>query len=317
MKIFISSVFLLICVSTCHGWSEPSHHLIALIAFDEMTPECQQSIAELIKAHPYFDTAFQPPDSIFVKDVWQFGRLAFWPEMAGQADQRPNWKFFPTVLVKIGNPRVFPAPTVVLTSESSLQTLDLNLVQAIKLCRQIVRDKTKQPSERALALSWLCNLIGNAHNPCHTGLLVSENQLPKGDGYGSQIPVHDHQNLFAFWNGIIGNQADEIRLLSVSGLAHDERVWNALKERTQRQIKDEGLDPETWVRRTQIVADRVVYCDEVIQQVKEWESPTIAIGPLRLSKELELRVLSESLVLMSTAGLRLGHLLNEDLVSAK
>ena len=74
-------------------------------------------------------------------------------------------------------------------SDATLATRELNLVQAFKLCRDLLADKSRGDVERAVALCWAMSLIGDLHHPMHVGSLYAPPTFPAphGDQHGKLI----------------------------------------------------------------------------------------------------------------------------------
>lgn len=65
---------------------------------------------------------------------------------------------------------------------SMLTTKELHIVQALELCRSVMKDRSQSDADRAIALCWIGHLVADAHQPCHAGSLYMEGVFEKQDG---------------------------------------------------------------------------------------------------------------------------------------
>ncbi len=59
------------------AWSESGHHLIALLAFDELTSNEQRELLDLLQAHPWYAEDFTPPEKIRNVDRFRVGTSGY------------------------------------------------------------------------------------------------------------------------------------------------------------------------------------------------------------------------------------------------
>jgi hypothetical protein len=65
-----------------YGWSESGHHLIALLAFDHLTPHEQKELLDMLAAHPRHVEDFTPPSKVRNVDRFRIGTAGYWPDIA-------------------------------------------------------------------------------------------------------------------------------------------------------------------------------------------------------------------------------------------
>jgi hypothetical protein len=64
MRKFILAIIVSSCPVPAFGWSESGHHLVALLAFDHLSPDEQRQLLETLAAHPRYAEDFTPPPMV-------------------------------------------------------------------------------------------------------------------------------------------------------------------------------------------------------------------------------------------------------------
>lgn len=75
----LSAALLLSLPSLAGAWSEGGHHVIALIAFDQLDDDQQQEPICLLSAHPRYAQDFDPPENVRDVDRWRISRVPIGP----------------------------------------------------------------------------------------------------------------------------------------------------------------------------------------------------------------------------------------------
>ncbi|MFN3192754.1 MAG: S1/P1 nuclease [Aureliella sp.] len=197
-------------VSPIHAFHEGGHHLIAVMAFDELSDERHSELLSLLKSHPFYSQDFTPPAGIRDINAWRIGRAGYWADVARAYEDfnRPTWHYQLGATLAIGQVSV-PRDPVDAPGGASLQTQELHVVQAIGLCRRVLWDATAPKRDRALALCWLCHLVADIHQPCHAGSLYVAGLFPEGDRGANWIGTVQGENMHALWDSLLGKQFDE------------------------------------------------------------------------------------------------------------
>jgi hypothetical protein len=254
---------LIVTIRPAQAWSESGHHIIAVLAFDLMTPESQARVIQLLGQHPRFQEDLQPdrPKSID-KEHWIIGRAAYWPEAARDQPKynRPNWHYHLGASVILGEDVYVHETPGPLPTGATLDTKELYITQAIELCRQTLRG-TAPDSDKALAICWLAHLVGDAHQPCNAGSLYAQTVFPAGDRGGHAIRTKQRENLHALWDGLLGmnyDAADVIR--RCREIRDDEQTWNAAVADAASSV----VDPDKWLREGSELAKSHVYTPEIL-----------------------------------------------------
>ena len=267
-NLFAMLLALLMMVQPCPAWSECGHHIIAILAFDQMEPADQQRVIELLKKHPRFADDFKPPQGVWkVQESarWYIGRAGYWPDVARRQPEfnRPNWHYQLGSSLTIGHDVKVPETPGALPETADLRTKDLHIAQAIELCRRTLRSETAADSDKAIAVCWIAHLVADAHQPCHAGSLYVEGIFPAGDRGANSIPTKQSQNLHALWDGMLGNRYDAGDI--------DRRVAEIRRnvprtDETEAAVK--SLEPVGWLAESSEFGKSHVYSREVLDAVE-------------------------------------------------
>lgn len=96
MKILAIVIALLLC-SPALAWSECGHHIIALMAFDQLPPERKAELLRILKEHPRYAEDFKVPRGVKNENNWLIGRAGYWPDVvrsgSGKPFSRPTWHY--------------------------------------------------------------------------------------------------------------------------------------------------------------------------------------------------------------------------------
>jgi hypothetical protein len=212
---------LLLLPFTATAWDAVGHRLSADVAWALMSADTREQVMTMLRAHPRFNQDFVDtmPDDIKAADndtqaQWQLGQAAIWPDLArgfeGDDEARfdnPNWHWIDGAwlrdeAVRQGNvyvntepfPNVDGVPAEQIQQRSQVDNVANGLDFAIYQLQN-----ASDPAEKAVALSWLLHLIGDIHQPLHTGALVSESLFPEGDRGGNGIRL-SVGNLHSAWD---------------------------------------------------------------------------------------------------------------------
>jgi len=222
----VSAFILLLCCSLLQtsalAWDAVGHRLTAAIALNELRPETQEALRELLTYHPRYQIDFLEamPPSVRVANSseqlqWLLGQAAYWPDIARglpEADarrfNRPPWHFIDGAWVRDsastqGNVYVLQQPASTVTGEpaSSIRNESAvqNVITALDYNTRVFADNNRSMEERAVALCWVLHLMGDIHQPLHAGSLFSPNLFKNGDRGGNAVDTDDG-NLHARWD---------------------------------------------------------------------------------------------------------------------
>lgn len=239
---------------------------IALVAYDALPEPAQRELVLLLREHPRFDEDFRPREpaelsSDAERARWIFAHAATWPDLARAVPElaHGSWHYvnLPVWLRRGELSSCAQARRALLAAppaESVLRALPAELAR--------LRDASAPRAERALALSWVLHLVGDAHQPLHTTALFSEARYPDGDRGGNDINVAGAASLHALWDGLLGGDAGFAAADAEARALRDDRELSRLAARGARD-----LDVLDWAERGCNLARTFVYTPAVLRAV--------------------------------------------------
>ncbi len=113
MKIIATLLIVLILCNPVLAWSECGHHIIAVMAFDQLQPERKAELLRILKEHPRFAEDFKVPANVKNAEHWLIGRAGYWPDVVrsgtGKPYHRSTWHYQLGASDVIGNVANVPA----------------------------------------------------------------------------------------------------------------------------------------------------------------------------------------------------------------
>jgi hypothetical protein len=302
-----------------HAWNALGHKTVCEIAWRQLDTENRQEIVDTLRRHPRFDDDFakkMPADvdgaDKATQDRWIFQQAGVWPDLArglkGEARKqfdRPSWHYVNVPIYLDRSDRRALAPLNINTSDhypNNLDESDWNILQAIKHCQAVLRDKRTPPAERAVAYCWLFHLVGDSHQPLHSCALFSTTRFPKGDRGGNSIPLVRGDNLHALWDNLLGRQ-HYLRNVDreVAELMEYRDVWESAKER----------NPRRWIAESHKLAQDFAYDDAILDVVRR-ATPQQPLEKIELSDEYLKAAGEHARRRIVAAGVRLGAILADN-----
>ncbi len=272
IKLFLSLVSIMLLTSIeVRAWSESGHAIITYLAYKRLPIEKKKALAEIIKQHPKWKEDFTPlPELTDVEEQtkWRIGRIGHWPDEAREYEEynRPTWHYQLGASMTMGriDGIAIPKDPVKLPDDATMQTQELHILQALELCRNVLKDRTEESSQRALAMCWVAHLVADLHQPCHSGSLYAPFVFAddSGDRGANRIRVGE-QPLHAFWDQLLGNlyeKGDVNR--RIYELTSDRVLMNRALTAMRRK------NPQDWLRESRSIATQNVYAAEVQQAVR-------------------------------------------------
>lgn len=254
------------------AWNAPGHCVVALIAYDQLTPQAKQKLDALVQAIPSL-----PGQTNTICTA------ANWPDMIrGQnINAFTNWHFIDQRLTLSGK------------AKRKYHIPQENIVWAIGQAEQVLVSPSAQDFEKAWFLRFFLHFVGDIHQPLHTVSLFNA-QFPRGDKGGNlywiNSPIAD--NLHALWDQGVGLVPDNMHRDAVRALA------KSLQQRYPKSYFDNQMDiqnPWIWAEEGMRIAKADVY------QIPYQGTPSQAY--INQGQQIA----AEQLTL---AGYRLGYLLN-------
>lgn len=258
---------------------------IALLAYDSLDAELRQRLVRLLEAHPRFPEDFLPhvpPElrSAAERDRWIFAHAATWPDLArGQpAYEHGTWHYVNLPLYLRGGRLVscaearaaFPESVRRLAEQRAAEAapgafgVRDSIREALPKALGVVGDAKASAAERALALSWVLHLVGDAHQPLHGVALFTDRRFVTGDRGGNDITITGRGSLHRLWDGLLG---EDTSLVAVSRSAARSRATQLTK--LAREARD--LDLDHWLDEGCELARTQVYVPAVLNAVQRFE----------------------------------------------
>jgi len=224
------------------AWNGSGHVAIALLAFDALAPARRAALVELLKAHPRLSEDLLPalPSALAgaARDRWLFALAATWPDIArGQPLYEHGTWHYVNLPLTLRAGQLVSCPEARRDFPDSVRraaALDAarrargvpaqpsaeSIREALPKNARTLADTHAPASERALALSWVLHLVGDAHQPLHAVALFTSRRFVSGDRGGNDILARDLGPLHRVWDDLLGSDMapDAVRA-SLPGLA--------------------------------------------------------------------------------------------------
>lgn len=256
------------------GWSASGHMQIALLAYDALPEATRGELGDILLEHPRFSEDFAPniPPELTAeaRRRWIVAFASTWPDVArGQpAYEHPTWHYVNLKLfMRAGQlASCSEARSAMLASERAAENPGESIVGAFRSSLEAWSDRARPARERALALSWLLHLVGDAHQPLHGVALFTPRRFASGDRGGNEILLRQRGSLHRVWDGLLGDSAGVAELeQSVRSLAHDRSLARA----AQRAAR--VLDIDAWIDEDCALARAYVYVPAILAAVQRFE----------------------------------------------
>ena len=306
MNLILCSFFVIICLTTTvSAWNDFGHMTMGAIAYEHLRPKVRTNIDTLLKLNPSY------PEWVAGIAEQDKGKVAFmkaatWPDMIKidmrytNDGNRPNG---PDAGRNIGYAdklmhRYWHFIDIPFSSDgTALPTPDIpNAQTQIVAFRKMLRDPDASDELKSYDLVWLIHLVGDVHQPLHAITRFNKKQ-PTGDKGGNDVRVcttatNCGGKLHRFWDDLLGTSEDY-----QSAMAQAETLTPV--ESKLAGISDEAI----WIQESFLAAKQTAYATPIGTDE----------GPYNLNDtyKASARELAERRIAL--AGIRLAHLLNEDL----
>ncbi len=206
MKCCLSLMLGLCLTLPLWAWNAPGHCVIALIAYDKLTPVAKTKVDALVQALPAM-----PGGS---RDICA---AANWADniRSQQINAFTTWHYV--------NQRLR-------LSEKSRRKYVIsspNVVWAINQAEIVLMSPNAQTYEQAWFIRFFLHFVGDIHQPLHTVSLFNE-RFPQGDKGGNlyliQSPIAD--NLHSLWDQGVGLVPDSMSMRQIRALAKQLQLQN-------------------------------------------------------------------------------------------
>ena len=239
------------------AWSMAGHMVTGAIAYESLKQDDPRALAAalaLLKAHPSYDKLWKHqldkvPEAD--RDLLLFMLAPRWADDIRRTDfDRPTWHYVNLPYKPAGQPAAVPTP-----DPPAVNILTAYPENYYKL------KKGADPIERAVALTWVCHLVGDIQQPLHAATLFTTD-YPEGDRGGNRFwvkvsPDGKAINLHYFWDGLLSNSD---RFTDVRNTATELRLRPELARDKLPELAVTSFDD--WARKESLpLAVAVVYRD--------------------------------------------------------
>lgn len=303
LRAWLVSLTLLVLLSLSGralAWHSSGHMQIALLAYDALDAPTQRRLVELLRKHPRFNADFVPNmpadlQSDAQRARWIFAFAATWPDMARSQPEyhHGSWhwvnlpltlehgklsscaearKAFPASVQRVHallaerarkNPAAPPPPPAPPADDPARDSL----IDASARMRAQLHDAKAPLAQRALALSWVLHLVGDAHQPLHAVALFSQRLFASGDRGGNEIIARERGSLHVLWDGVLGNDEP---FATVEQKAAQLKADGILTRAGQHARRD--LTLARWLDEDCELARSFVYVPAVLGAVQRFEA---------------------------------------------
>ena len=308
--------FLLVLAPTAIAWDSVGHRITAAVAYEYLSADTRSRLIRILQSHPRYAEDFLGEMPAFVDrddevelQTWLLGQAAFWPDMArGLPDSartrynRPAWHFTDGAWVRDaarlqGNVYVDLGPFADITGTPATEIRSQrdvnNVVTALDYNARLLAAADTDPASRALALCWVLHLVGDIHQPLHTGSAFSRSRLRDGDRGGNAIPTNDG-NLHARWDSAL--RAQGVR-------AGTEHILASLDGNAE--ASGTSMDWTRWLSDSRLLLHSAVYSPEILAAIRRAEQQGNAIAAVDLGPDYMEQMQRLAQQQLGLAGLRL------------
>jgi hypothetical protein len=290
------------------AWTKAGHMEIAAFAYDALPAPTRAELVALLRKHPRFQQDFvaQLPAQLSPEEEarWIFLWAAVWPDLARAQPEfdRSNWHYVNLpltvqdgVLTSCRAARAqFPESHRKLQAELARRHPERaakaaepgwltpigpdEIRPALAWANRALRDRSLPDAQRALALSWLLHLVGDAHQPLHAVALFNAGRFELGDRGGNEILVQGQGPLHRVWDALLGD--DSPSAMSYAAVSASVERWRQVPELAALAAKARlELDVEGWLDEDCALARSSVYSPPVLSEVQRFESRRAAAPP--------------------------------------
>lgn len=315
----MKKILLLLCIiqlNTSFAWNSSGHQIIAAMAWDLLTEDQRNHWVDVLKHHPRFEQDFKKhkPADVTIDsneyNEWIFRYAATWPDIVRDLPAKIKKKYhhgswhyinYPIYL----NEKVDTEFNNLTLHYDGKLSDSLNITQAIKGNLAVLSKKSANKKHKALALSWLLHIVGNAHQPLHSTALFSKQYFPKGDRGGNLIKIGGQgqiKNLHWYWDTRLDNSTS----FKIIGL----KAEKLNEKHSEIALKHQKDNIHKWIAQSHVLAKKSVYTPELLTTLKENEKHNKIQPVIKITSDYDQVARSAAEVQATKAAYNLAHLLS-------
>lgn len=251
-RLLLIAVIVLSVSSVSYAWNYEGHMTLVIVAYGTFTDDEREAIDAALQFHPAYadwQNDFQQlgTSAQVTLPAYAFYRAANWAdEIRETPEDRPTWHYinFPLKPPNTLNTNVSIAGALLTQIRNNL---DRTATQPTSNAKKV---------RRAIALSWILHLVGDLHQPLHTGALRNS-KYPQGDRGGNLFFIRPRAQapgikLHTFWDGVLGQSRDVNVILAFAKTITDQFPASSLSGET-------GGDYRSWAAESAKLALDVGY----------------------------------------------------------
>jgi hypothetical protein len=218
--------------SPAAAWHRDGHFAVARVAWKQLDEGQQLAVYKLLKAHPHYEVylADQRPKELISEMEWAFVRASTWADWV--RDPMGPGLDVDLPYIHPNDEGKFDAAAIrkeILLPAYDEQGEPRHALAALEWAMKQLRSTEVADAERAVALTWLCHLVGDLHQPLHgTALIASKDTFdppldpPAGDRGGNLVVIRvtadspKTTNLHFYWDSLVF--ADQPGIAGVDGV---------------------------------------------------------------------------------------------------
>jgi hypothetical protein len=166
------------------------------------------------------------------RQIWLLGQAAYWPDLARglpaaerEKYNRANWHYTDGAWNRgeaqiQGNQYINTEVRPDIAGEPASAVRDMddahNVSTALDYNTALLATPDASPADRAVALCWVLHLMGDIHQPLHTGSLFSARLFRNGDRGGNQVST-DRGNLHSTWDSALREDGIQASIVAILG----------------------------------------------------------------------------------------------------
>ncbi len=312
-SVLLAAAFFSAALRPAIAWDGAGHEIIALVAWQNLSPQVRDKISTLLRTHPDYDETLTKnaapagPE----RDREAFLIAATWPDIVrtpGKPQYRynhPQWHYvdFPFV---VGDLPKQPDPD----GTWKPGTDPANALQAFGKNLADLKDGAAADKDRAIALCWIEHLVGDIHQPLHATSLF-DSRFPNGDHGGNNLRILAEgkaMNFHSFWDEMLGTDQSDGAVSLQAGRIMKAYPPADLHEQLAKTAVD---DFPAWAHESFDAAKETAYLNGTLPSVSAdalERDRSIAVPPLPAGYMAKAMTLADQRVAL--AGYRLAALLD-------